>query len=178
MNARRCPTDDGPLRWTLRPRQQRTLEQLLDGRLSPLQGFLGRRDYDSVLRTMQLADGTPCPYPVTLDVDEPFAARLDRGTWIALCDMRGAVLAQLEVADVYFPDHLHEVRSLYGNMSRHHPAIVELLRHTGPVYLGGCVLGDSGTTVALGQHTGSARPAAIRTPRIERTSAIANRWRH
>jgi sulfate adenylyltransferase len=178
MNAMSCPTGDGPLRWTLRPRQQRTLEQLLDGRLSPLRGFLGRRDYDSVLRTMQLADGTPCPFPVTLDVDEPFAARLDRDTWIALCDTRGAVLAQLEVADVYFPDHLHEVRSLYGNMSRHHPAIVELLRQTGPVYLGGRVQGESGTTIALGQHTGSAHPPAIRTPRIERINSLADRWYH
>ena len=170
------PIDDRRPRWTLRSRQVRMLEQLLEGHFSPLQGFLGRRDYDSVLRAMQLADGTPCPLPVTLDVDEAFAARLDRGTRIALCDTRGTTLAQLEVDDIYFPDHLHEVRSLYGNMNRHHPAIVELLRHTGPVYLGGRVLRRPGVTTTPKRHTDSALPAAIRPLQIgQATSSIAGR---
>lgn len=132
-------TFDHAPRWVLRPRQQRWLERLLDGELAPLHGFLGRADYDSVLTAMHLADGTPWPFPVTLDVDEAFAATLDVGARVELCDSRGAALARLDLGDIYYPDHLREARLLYGHMDRQHPAIVQLLRHTGPVYLGGRV---------------------------------------
>ncbi|MDO1529326.1 hypothetical protein QMK61_10855 [Fulvimonas sp. R45] len=132
-------SDDGLPRWMLRPRQQRLLGQLLDGGLAPLRGFLGRADYDSVLATMHLADGTPCPLPVTLDVDEAFAATLDVGAHVQLCDRHGTPLARLDLDDIYHPDHLREARLRYGRMDRRHPAVVELLRHTGTVYLGGRV---------------------------------------
>jgi len=135
---RRDIPDHAP-HWMLRARQQRMLERLLDGELAPLHGFLGRADYDSVLATMHLADGTPWPFPVTLDVDEAFAARLDAGARIELRDMHGVALARLDLGEIYFPDHLREVRLLYGHMDRRHPAIVQLLRHTGAVYLGGRV---------------------------------------
>jgi len=125
--------------WVLRPHQQCWLERLLDGELAPLQGFLGRADYDSVLAAMHLADGTPWPFPVTLDVDEAFAATLDVGAHVELRDRHGEPLARLDLGDIYYPDHLREARLLYGHMDRRHPAIVQLLRHTGPVYLGGRV---------------------------------------
>lgn len=136
---RRGTPDEELPRWTLRPRQQCTLERLLDGGFAPLHGFLGRADYDSVLLAMRLADGTPWPFPVTLDVDEAFAVRLDAGSRVLLCDGRGVALARLDLGDVYYPDHLREVRLLYGGMDRRHPVVVELLRHTGAVYLGGRV---------------------------------------
>jgi sulfate adenylyltransferase len=126
-------------RWTLRPRQQRTLERLLDGGFAPLHGFLGRTDYDSVLLAMCLADGTPWPFPVTLDVDEAFAAQLDAGSRVLLCDGHGTAVARLDLTDIYHPDHLRELRLLYGQMDRRHPVAIELLRHTGAVYLGGRV---------------------------------------
>lgn len=143
-------------RWTLRPRQQRLLERLLDDGLAPLHGFLGRADYDSVLASMRLADGTPWPFPVTLDVDEAFAASLDVGARIQLCDCHGTPLAWLDLRDIYHPDHLREARLLYGHMDRRHPAVVELLRHTGSVYLGGRVHDVRGP--GLGQ---ARRPAAV-----------------
>jgi sulfate adenylyltransferase len=136
---RRDTPGDARPRWTLRPRQQRTLERLLDGGFAPLHGFLGRADYDSVLLAMRLADGTPWPFPVTLDVDEAFAVRLDAGSRVLLCDCHGTAVAWLDLADIYHPDHLRELRLLYGQMDRRHPVAVELLRHTGAVYLGGRV---------------------------------------
>lgn len=130
---------DRPPRWILRARQQRWLERLLDGELAPLHGFLSRADYDSVLTAMHLADGTPWPFPVTLDVDEAFAATLDVGAHVELRNPHGVALARLDLSDIYYPDHLREARLLYGHMDREHPAIVRLLRHTGTVYLGGRV---------------------------------------
>ena len=47
--------------WDLTPRQVCDIEMLLNGAFSPLTGFLGKGDYESVVKTMRLADGTLWP---------------------------------------------------------------------------------------------------------------------
>ena len=127
--------------WTLNQRQLCDLELLLNGGFSPLQGFLGRKDYDRVVSEMRLADGTLWPIPITLDVDEAFAANLPAGAQISLNDVQGTPLAVLTVEDVYFPDRIAEARSVFGSIDRLHPGVAELLDRTGPVYLGGRLQG-------------------------------------
>ncbi|RDS80652.1 bifunctional sulfate adenylyltransferase/adenylylsulfate kinase [Dyella psychrodurans] len=127
--------------WTLNQRQLCDLELLLNGGFSPLQGFLGRADYDRVVKEMRLADGTLWPMPITLDVDEAFAASLPEGAQISLNDVQGTPLAVLTVEDVYFPDRIAEARFVFGTTDRTHPGVAELLDRTGPVYLGGRLQG-------------------------------------
>ncbi len=90
--------------WDLTPRQLCDLELLTSGGFSPLRGFLGRTDYESVRDSMRLADGTLWPIPVTLDVSEEFAEGLAPGTTVALRDAEGVMLAALHVSDVWRPD--------------------------------------------------------------------------
>ena len=127
--------------WTLNQRQLCDLELLLNGGFSPLQGFLGRADYDRVVNDMRLADGTLWPIPITLDVDEAFAARLQENAQISLNDTQGTPLAVLTVEDVYFPDRIAEARQVFGTVDRTHPGVAELLDRTGSVYLGGRLQG-------------------------------------
>jgi sulfate adenylyltransferase len=127
--------------WTLNQRQLCDLELLLSGGFSPLQGFLGRADYDRVLSEMRLADGTLWPIPITLDVDEAFATKLSDHAQISLNDSQGTPLAVLTVEDVYFPDRIAEARAVFGTTDRTHPGVAELLDRTGPVYLGGKLQG-------------------------------------
>ncbi|MBP1472982.1 sulfate adenylyltransferase [Frateuria sp. MAH-13] len=122
-------------------RQLCDLELLLSGAFSPLEGFLGRSDYNGVVEDMRLADGTLWPMPITLDVDEAFSAHLGRGSEVVLRDGEGVALAVLEVEDIYWPDRLHEALRVFGTSDRTHPAVAELLDRTGPVYLGGRVRG-------------------------------------
>ena len=122
-------------------RQLCDLELLLSGAFSPLEGFLGRRDYDCVVEELRLADGTLWPIPITLDVDEAFAAQLSTGSEVALRDSQGVPLAVLEVHDVYWPDRLHEAKRVFGSTDRLHPGVAELLDRTRPVALGGRVRG-------------------------------------
>jgi sulfate adenylyltransferase len=129
------------LQWTLNQRQLCDLELLLNGGFSPLQGFLGRADYDRVVAEMRLADGTLWPIPITLDVDEAFAAKLPENGQISLNDIQGTPLAVLTVEDVYFPDRIAEARAVFGTTDRTHPGVAELLDRTGPVYLGGKLQG-------------------------------------
>jgi sulfate adenylyltransferase len=127
--------------WTLNQRQLCDLELLLNGGFSPLDGFLGRADYDRVLADMRLADGTLWPIPITLDVDEAFAASLPDHAQISLNDVQGTPIAVLTVDDVYFPDRIAEAKAVFGSTDRTHPGVAELLDRTGPVYLGGKLQG-------------------------------------
>ncbi|BBD79303.1 bifunctional sulfate adenylyltransferase/adenylylsulfate kinase [Aerosticca soli] len=125
----------------LNTRQLCDLELLLNGAFSPLEGFLGRLDYNRVLDEMRLADGTLWPMPITLDVGEALAAQLSAGSEVALRDSQGVPLAVLEVDDIYWPDRLHEARRVFGTTDRLHPGVAELLECTRPACLGGRVRG-------------------------------------
>jgi sulfate adenylyltransferase len=125
----------------LNTRQLCDLELLLSGAFSPLEGFLGRHDYDSVVEKLRLADGTLWPIPITLDVSEEFAAKLAHGSEVALRDSQGVPLAVLDVLDIYWPNRLHEAKQVFGTTDRLHPGVAELLEGTQPVALGGRLRG-------------------------------------
>jgi sulfate adenylyltransferase len=127
--------------WDLTPRQVCDIELLMNGGFSPLEGFLGKADYDSVVETMRLADGRLWPMPVTLDVSEAFAAQVETGQDIALRDPEGVVLAILSVSDRWTPDKAREAALVFGADDRAHPAVDYLHGKAGPVYLGGRITG-------------------------------------
>src|SRR5690606_3130750 len=108
--------------WDLTERQRCDLELLLNGGFSPLAGFLGRADYESVLRDMRLADGTLWRMPITLVVSEAFAAQLSPGTRIVLRDTDNTPLAILTVGDIWQPDRVAEAQAVFGSTDRAHPA--------------------------------------------------------
>jgi sulfate adenylyltransferase len=69
---------------TLTERQVNELELLMNGGFSPLDGYLGSNDYQSVLSKMRLQDGTLWPMPVCLDVAPAVAEKLEVGQKVAL----------------------------------------------------------------------------------------------
>src|SRR5947208_335972 len=78
------------LSWDLTARQVCDLELLLSGGFSPLRGFMKRADYERVCHNMHLTSGVLWPMPITLDVTEEFAKKLQPGTSkIALRDAEG-----------------------------------------------------------------------------------------
>ncbi len=127
--------------WDLTPRQICDLELLMNGGFTPLTGFLGERDYDSVVETMRLADGALWPIPITLDVSDPFAAALKPGQDIALRDPEGVILATMTVTDRWTPDKTREAEQVFGTNDTTHPAVNYLHHIAGRVYLGGPVTG-------------------------------------
>ncbi len=123
--------------WDLSERQLCDLELLATGGFSPLEGFLGRADYERVLNEMRLTDGTLWPMPVTLDVSEDFAGQLSSGDRVALRDPEGVILAILHVGDIWRPDRAAEARAVFGTDDPAHPGVAYLLERSHPVYLGG-----------------------------------------
>jgi sulfate adenylyltransferase len=124
--------------WDLTPRQFCDLELLLNGSFSPLRGFLGRADHDSVCSRLRLAGGTLWPIPITLDVPRELAARLTAGRGsLALRDAEGVMLAALHVEEAWEPDLEASAQAVYGTTDPRHPGVAYLLERTQPVFLAG-----------------------------------------
>ncbi|MGB0513805.1 MAG: bifunctional sulfate adenylyltransferase/adenylylsulfate kinase [Wenzhouxiangellaceae bacterium] len=123
----------------LAPRHLCDLELLINSAFAPLKGFLGRRDYDSVVDRMRLADGTLWPMPIMLDVPERLAERLNEGGLLELRDPEGVLLATMRIDDVWRPDLEREAEAVFGTRDRNHPGVAHLLERTHPVYVGGPV---------------------------------------
>jgi sulfate adenylyltransferase len=127
--------------YDLSPRQLCDIELLLNGAFSPLEGFLGRADYESVLESMRLTDGTLWPMPSTLDVSQAFADGISPGDEIALRDQEGVLIATMRVDDIWTPDKAAEARGVFGTEDVTHPGVHYLMHQAGPVYLGGKLRG-------------------------------------
>ncbi len=127
--------------WDLTARQLFDLELILNGGFSPLKGFMGRQDYESVCDSMRLADGTLWPIPITLDVTEDVAKGLSEGSKLALRDLQGVMLAVLTVTDVWAPDAETQAKAIYGTTDRAHPGVSHLFDRTNTYSVGGTLEG-------------------------------------
>jgi len=118
-------------------RQRCDLELLLNGAFSPLRGFMGRADYESVCDSMRLSDGTLWPVPVTLSVPEATVTGLRPGdSSLVLRDSDDALLAVLRVRDCWKPDREAEARAVFGTTDTSHPGVSALL-NCADWYVGG-----------------------------------------
>ncbi|MDH3474462.1 MAG: bifunctional sulfate adenylyltransferase/adenylylsulfate kinase [Rhodospirillales bacterium] len=127
--------------WDLTERQLCDVELILNGAFSPLEGFLGRQEYESVLNEMRLPSGLIWPIPITLDVDPKFAEQISEGETIALRDREGVLISTLEIQDIWTPDKTLEAAAVFGTEDKAHPGVDVLLNHTSQVYVGGKLRG-------------------------------------
>jgi len=105
------------------------LELLATGALSPLDRFMGQRDYSSVLDTMRLANGCIYPIPVTLPVEPGAPISLDRE--IALRSIRNELLAVMMVEEVYEWDLAEMAQKVLATQDPRHPLVAEMHRWGG-----------------------------------------------
>jgi sulfate adenylyltransferase len=117
----------------LTPREVSDLDMLASGALSPLEGFMGRADYERVVGEMRLGDGLPWALPVCLAVDAA-----PGGERVALADESGRRLAFLEVGEVYEYDKEREAENCFRTTDDAHPGVARLYAQK-PRYLAGRV---------------------------------------
>ena len=123
----------------LTDRQLCDIELIMSGAFTPLKGFLGKDDYDSVINNMRLISGEIWPIPITLDVDENFISdnSIGIGTKIALREKEGFLIAFLTISDIWNPDKEVEAEAIFKSTNTHHPGVNNLLNITKSVYIGG-----------------------------------------
>ncbi|MBM7693634.1 sulfate adenylyltransferase [Peribacillus deserti] len=113
------------------------LELIGVGLFSPLEGFLGKQDYESVVETMRLSNGTVWSIPVTLPVSAETAAGLEIGETIKLSYKEEAV-GVITVSEIYEPDLSKEAREVYKTEEIAHPGVKRLFER-GSFYVAGKV---------------------------------------
>jgi sulfate adenylyltransferase len=103
-------------------RELSDLEMMAVGALSPLTGFMGEKDYWSVIDEMHLSNGLPWTIPVTLSLSEEEAKRIGGATSVALTH-GDHVMAILDVQEVYRRDREREALSVFRTTETEHPGV-------------------------------------------------------
>lgn len=100
------------------------LELLAIGAFSPLDRFMGEKDYHSVLRDMRMADGTLMPIPVTLPVDS--IDGLEIGKELVLRSPTNDMLAVMLLEEIFAWDLERECSAVLGTADSRHPLVSEM----------------------------------------------------
>src|SRR3954463_5675433 len=79
------------------------LELIGTGAYSPIEGFLGQKDYESVVNSMRLASGHVWSIPITLPVSEEQVSSISIGDQVSL-NFAGTTYGVITVSDIYVPD--------------------------------------------------------------------------
>lgn len=123
---------------TLNDREISDIEMIAIGAFSPLEGFMCRDDYHSVMDTMHLKNGLPWTMPITLSASKDEAAALKPGMEVALAAGDGEILATLRIEEIFPHDKEKEAIQVYGTAEDKHPGVKKVYE-MGDMLLGGKV---------------------------------------
>ncbi len=121
---------------TLNSRQLCDIELILNGAFNPLDSFLNKSDYDSVLDTMRLENGELWPIPINLDLTKEQIDLIENDEKIALRDKEGFLISILTLDDIWEPDKQKEASKVYGTEDIEHPGVLQLF-NTNNYYVSG-----------------------------------------
>ncbi|MBT3227628.1 MAG: sulfate adenylyltransferase [Candidatus Marinimicrobia bacterium] len=127
------------IRIKLASKEESDLIMLATGSFSPLSGFMGQADYESVVKDMRLADGVLWPIPIVLPVSHSQAESIAIGDKIALVATdTDEIMATMSVSEKYSYDKESEAQNVFCTTDEAHPGVKKIVEQ-GEVYLGGPV---------------------------------------
>jgi sulfate adenylyltransferase len=122
----------------LTPFQYSDLSCIATGVFTPLTGFVARRDYESILDCMRLANGVVWSIPITLAITSDVAKSVGAKSVVALQDPSGRLVATMEIVDRFSYDKQREATAVYRTTDPAHPGVARVYDQ-GDVLLGGPV---------------------------------------
>lgn len=109
---------------TLSAKQSCDLELLANGGYSPLTGFMGQADFESVCKNMRLASGHVWSIPILLAVAKASAPKV--GDRVALKAPNGTLQGVMTVKEVFNHDKALEIPSVFRTEDPAHPGVKQV----------------------------------------------------
>ena len=99
------------------------VENIADGIFSPLKGFLGQQDFESVISRGRLSNDLAWTIPIILDVDEETATKMKEARDVLLRNPDGIGVAVLHVDETFTFDKEKAAKGVYGTNDSSHPGV-------------------------------------------------------
>ena len=103
------------------------VENIADGIFSPLEGFLKKKDFESVISKGRLSNGLAWTIPIVLDVDESLAEKVKKDGKVLLENHQGIGVAILNVEEVFTFDKHKTSKGVFGTTDSSHPGVAKAL---------------------------------------------------
>jgi len=109
------------------------------GGFTPLEGFMGQKDWKGSVGNCTMADGTFWPIPITLSASKEKADSISIGEEVALVDDEsGELMGSMTVEEKYTIDKAYECRVVFKTEDVEHPGVAKVMAQ-GEVNLAGPV---------------------------------------
>jgi len=102
------------------------VENIAFGVFSPLEGFLGEKDYRSVLNQMRLPNDLPWPIPIVLDVEKEKADKFKEGQDIILLNEDNQPVAVLHLGEKYEYSKKELAEKVFQTTDTAHPGVAKV----------------------------------------------------
>ncbi|HJY15602.1 MAG TPA: sulfate adenylyltransferase [Nitrososphaeraceae archaeon] len=102
------------------------IENIADGIFSPIEGFMGQDDFESVVKSGHLKDGLAWTIPIIWDVNEKTAAEIKDSKEVILKN-NGDHFAIINVEEVYSFDKIGMSKAVYQTNDVKHPGVARTL---------------------------------------------------
>ncbi|CAC9589371.1 Sulfate adenylyltransferase (EC 2.7.7.4) [uncultured Gammaproteobacteria bacterium] len=134
---------------TCSSREEGDIVMLGIGGFNPLEGFMGKADWQGICDSMTMANGLFWPIPVTFSTDDEAVKAGDEITIVS--GKSGDILATMTVTEKYTIDKDHECDSVFKTTEDAHPGVV-MVKAQGKYNLAGPikVLSDGGFPAKFG----------------------------
>ncbi|HET6779778.1 MAG TPA: sulfate adenylyltransferase, partial [Nitrososphaera sp.] len=103
------------------------IENIADGIFSPLEGFVGEHDFQSIVKTGRLKNGLAWTVPIILDIDDQKARKMSDAGQVALATPDNEKFAILHVEEVYSFDKMTCAKSIYQTDDIKHPGVEKMV---------------------------------------------------
>lgn len=102
------------------------VENIAFGIFSPLEGFMGEREYRNVLNHMRLSNDLPWPIPVVLDAEKEEAKKLKVGQEVILGNENNDPIAVLHLEEKYEYDKEEMAERVFQTTDTAHPGVAKV----------------------------------------------------
>jgi sulfate adenylyltransferase len=112
---------------TIEDRYAADVEMIAIGAFSPLEGFMGKADSESVIEKMELTNGLAWGIPILLPAGDKYDA-IKQGEEIALLDKTGRVLGIMKVDEKFELDLQNLSQKCFKTIEDKHPGVAVFLK--------------------------------------------------